>query len=79
MKKEFGFGFWFRDGKLGLKECDKCELILLENNIGFKRNNYVIDFNYVIKDEEILDDKVEEIRNLMLRNDIDRYVIYRKS
>ena len=76
---EKGFGFWFRDGKLGLKECGKCELVLLENNIGFKRNNYVIDFNYEFNDEELLDNKVEEVRNLMLKNNIDRYVIYRKS
>ena len=78
-KVEFGFGFWFYKGKLGFKESNKCEEILLENNIGFKRNNFVFNFDYVVKDEEILDNKIEEVKNLMLKNGVDRYVIYRKS
>ena len=64
------FGFWFMRGKRGEKEVDLAKELLKQNNIDFNdTGKFGIDFNkkgYT----------VNEIKNLMLENKIESYVIY---
>jgi hypothetical protein len=64
------FGFWFMRGKRGEKEVDLAKELLKQNNIDFNdTGKFAIDFGnkgYT----------VNEIKNLMLENKIESYVIY---
>jgi hypothetical protein len=74
--KKLGFGFCFYGSKRGLKDCEKCENVLLENNIEFERNDRMYKFKEIFNDENLLNDKINNVRNLMLENDIIKYVIF---
>ena len=74
--KKLSFGFWFRDGKFGLKECNKCESILLESGIEFERTNYGIFFKERFNDESLKEVRKKEIMDVMWNNKITRYVIF---
>lgn len=73
--KQLTFGFWFRSGKFGLKECDKCESILLESGVEFERDNYGIMFKEVFNDESLKEARKKEIMDVMWNNKITRYVV----
>ena len=73
--KQLTFGFWFRSGKFGLNECDKCESILLESGIEFERNSYQIAFKETFEDESLKEVRKKEIMDMMWNNKITRYVI----
>jgi hypothetical protein len=73
--EKLNFGFWFRDGKFGLNECNKCENILLKENIKFKRKNYAIEFEEVFESNDLKEIRKKEIKDIMLSNKITRYVI----
>ena len=73
--KQLTFGFWFRDGKFGLKECNKCESILLESGVEFERNSYGIMFKEIFNDESLKEVRKKEIMDVMWNNKITRYVI----
>ena len=64
------FGFWFMKGKRGEKEVDLAKELLKQNNIDFNNTGkFGIDFGkkgYT----------VNEIKSLMLENNIEEYVIY---
>jgi hypothetical protein len=64
------FGFWFMKGKRGVKEVDLAKELLKQNNIDFNdTGKFGIDF--VRKGYT-----VNEIKSLMLENNIEEYVIY---
>ena len=73
--KKLTFGFWFRSGKFGLNECDKCESILLESGIEFERNSYGIMFKERFNDESLKEVRKKEIMDIMWNNKITRYVV----
>ena len=75
--KKLSFGFCFYGSKKGLKDCEKCENVLLENNIEFERNNRMYNFKEIFSNENLLNDKIDNVRNLMLENGIIKYVIFR--
>jgi hypothetical protein len=74
--KKLSFGFCFYSSKRGLKDCEKCENVLLENNIEFERNDRMYKFKEIFSNEDLLNDKINSVRNLMLENDIIKYVIF---
>ena len=74
--KKLSFGFCFYSSKRGLKDCEKCENVLLENNIEFGRNDRMYNFKSFFKSKDLLNDKINNVRNLMLENDIIKYVIF---
>lgn len=64
------FGFWFMKGKRGEKEVDLAKELLKQNNIDFNdTGGFGIDF---VKKGYT----VNEIKSLMLENNIEEYVIY---
>jgi hypothetical protein len=67
------FGFWFMRGKRGEKEVDLAKELLKQNNINFNdTGKFGIGFEnkgYTVK----------EIKDLMLENKIESYVIYHKE
>ena len=67
------FGFWFLKGKKGEKEAGEAKEILKKENVNFNdTGKFGIEFygkRYSIK----------EIKDLMLRNKIEAYVIYHKD
>lgn len=75
-KLSFKFGFCFYSSKIALKECEKCENILLENKIMFSRDSRMYKFKETFKSKELLNNRINEIRNLMLENNVKRYVIF---
>jgi hypothetical protein len=75
--KKSGFGFWFRDNKKALKELDLIEDVLLKENIKFKKIGFAIDFEEEFENEDLEDKRVKEVKNIMLNNNIENYVIYR--
>lgn len=74
--RKLSFSFCFYSSKRGLKDCEKCENVLLENNIEFERNDRVYNFKEVFNSEELLNNKINEVRNLMLENNVVKYVIF---
>ena len=74
--KKLTFGFWFRSGKFGLKECDKCESILLETGVEFEKiKDYYIFVRETFNDEDSKEVRKKELMDLMWDNEITRYVI----
>ena len=74
--KKLSFGFIFRSGKFGLNECNKCENILLESGIEFKRDNYGIRFKEIFDDNSLKNVRKKEIMDIMWSNKITRYVVF---
>jgi hypothetical protein len=74
--KKLSFGFWFRSGKFGLNECNKCEKVLLESGIEFKRTNYQIEFDEIFYFNSFKDVRKKEIMDIMWNNKITRYVVF---
>jgi hypothetical protein len=75
-KLSFKFGFCFYNSKIALKECEKCENILLENKIMFSRDDRMYNFKETFKSKELLNSRINEVRNLMLENNVKKYVIF---
>lgn len=74
--KKLTFGFWFRSGKFGLNECDKCESILLETGVEFEKiKDYYIFVRETFNDEDSKELRKKELMDLMWDNKITRYVI----
>ena len=74
--KKLTFGFWFRRGKFGLNECDKCESILLETGVEFEKiKDYYIFVRETFNDEDSKEVRKKELMDLMWDNEITRYVV----